>query len=278
MRLSIPRCVGLATSAILLVFLMPATSHAAMSAPASISSPALRAQAGSASGSSIANSPSAATAAATSGENWLSCVDGRCTLALNNASTEAIITAIDATPKIQLFTALEGLCIKFTVGKLLLACTVFAAAVAIDSSFLAQKLSAEDTGYGVYISYSFSDPIQLVITPQPAIPVPYITQVATYTQGVFVYFKITYADPGHNAEGFGFVGVNGSGWAEETHPFSSPSYGIVGPNSIAYPFNSGCGTAQQYDSYVQAWIYNTAGEQSQPVTIHLVCSSTGTAG
>jgi len=100
----------------LLVFLMPAPSHAAMTAPASISSPALTAQAGSVSGSSIANSPSAATAAATSGESWLSCVNGTCTLALNNASTEAIVTAIDATPKTQLFTALEGLCIKFTVG------------------------------------------------------------------------------------------------------------------------------------------------------------------
>ena len=27
--------------------------------------------------------------------------------------------------------------------------------------------------------------------------------------------------------GFGFVGVNGSGWAEENHPFWSPSYGII---------------------------------------------------
>jgi hypothetical protein len=103
-------------------------------------------------------------------------------------------------------------------------------------------------------------------------PVPIITSVGTYTQGVYVYFDIHYADPGNDAEGFGFVGANGSGWAEENHPFNSPSYGIVGPDSIAYPFNQLCGTAQQYDSYVEAWIYDTAGDRSTPVVIHLVCT------
>ena len=94
---------------------------------------------------------------------------------------------------------------------------------------------------------------------------PEIISVGTYTQGVFVYFDIHYADPGNNAEGFGFVGVNGSGWAEEDHPFSSPSYGIAGSDSIAYPFNEGCGTGQPYDSDVKAWIYDTAGNRSAPV-------------
>ena len=107
-------------------------------------------------------------------------------------------------------------------------------------------------------------------------PVPVITSVGTYTRGVLVYFDIHYADPGHDAAGFGFVGVNGSGWAEENHPFSSPSYGIVGPGSIAYPFNEACGTAQQYASYVEAWIYDTAGNRSKPVVIHLVCTTTPT--
>ena len=103
-------------------------------------------------------------------------------------------------------------------------------------------------------------------------PVPEITSVGTYTQGELVYFDIDYSDPGNDAEGFGFVGVNGSGWAEENHPFSSPSYGIVGTDSIAYPFNEACGTAQQYASYVQAWIYDTAGDRSTPVTIQLACT------
>jgi len=114
-------------------------------------------------------------------------------------------------------------------------------------------------------------PTETASTPA-APPVPEITSVSTYTQGVLVYFDIYYTDPGNDAEGFGFVGVNGSGWAEENHPFTSPSYGIVGTDSIAYPFNEACGTAQQYDSYVEAWIYDTAGDRSTPVTIHLVCS------
>jgi hypothetical protein len=108
-------------------------------------------------------------------------------------------------------------------------------------------------------------------TPVPAPQVPKITSVGTYTKGALVYFNIHYADPGRDAKGFGFVGVNGSGWAEENHPFSSPSYGIVGPGSIAYPFNEACGTSQQYASYVQAWVYDTAGHRSKPVVIHLVC-------
>jgi hypothetical protein len=112
-------------------------------------------------------------------------------------------------------------------------------------------------------------------TPTPAPQVPTITSAGTYTQGELVYFDIHYADPSHDAQGFGFVGVNGSGWAEENHPFSSPSYGIVGPDSIAYPFNEECGTPQQYDSYVEAWIYDTAGQRSTPVVIHLVCAGSG---
>jgi eukaryotic-like serine/threonine-protein kinase len=103
--------------------------------------------------------------------------------------------------------------------------------------------------------------------------VPQITSVGTYTQGELVYFDIDYSDPGNDAEGFGFVGVDGSGWAEENHPFSSPSYGIVGTDSIAYPFNVGCGTAQQQKSSVEAWIYDTAGDRSAPVDIQLVCTT-----
>ncbi len=119
-------------------------------------------------------------------------------------------------------------------------------------------------------------PPQQPSSPGPLQP-PQITSTGTYQQGELVYFSITYADPDHDAEGFGFVGINGSGWAEENHPFSSPSYGIVGPDSIAYPFNLACGTAQQYQSQVEAWIYDTAGVRSQPVIIDLACTN-GTAG
>ena len=42
-----------------------------------------------------------------------------------------------------------------------------------------------------------------------------------------------------------------------------------------YPFNLECGTGQAYQSQVQAWIYDTAGDRSEPVTIDLACDSSG---
>lgn len=279
MRLSVPRFIGLAMSATLLAFLIPTTSHAATSNSGSISYPALTAQAASVNNGSIAYSASTGTPATASGVNWANCANGSCTIALDHARTQAFITLLGGTPKgPPQLAAVIALCNAFTSAVIRVACTGFVVWAVADAYLLANKLTDEDMGYGVYITFSVTDPASTGVTPQPAIPAPYITQVTTYTQGVFVYFQITYADPGNNAEGFGFVGVNGSGWAEETHPFSSPSYGIVGPNSIAYPFNQGCGTAEQTDSYVEAWIYDTAGDLSKPVTIHLVCTSTGTAG
>jgi Zn-dependent protease with chaperone function len=129
--------------------------------------------------------------------------------------------------------------------------------------------SATQPSTGYSSSPALSPPAS---TSPPAPSVPDITSVGTYTQGQLVYFDVHYADPGRDAQGFGFVGVNGSGWAEENHPFTSPSYGIVGTDSIAYPFNEECGTTQQHVSYVEAWIYDTAGNRSTSVVIHLVCA------
>ena len=68
--------------------------------------------------------------------------------------------------------------------------------------------------------------------------------------------------------------MGGSSWLEETHPFSSPSYGIAGPGRIDYPFNLDCGTATPSGpSDVEAWIYDTAGARSKPVVIHLSCTN-----
>lgn len=102
---------------------------------------------------------------------------------------------------------------------------------------------------------------------------PQVTGVYAYQKGTLVYFSITYADPGNDAEGFGFVGMNGAGWAEENHPFSKPSYGIVGNHRIDYPFNLACGTAQEFKSYVEAWIYDSHGQRSNPVEIDLSCTT-----
>ena len=102
--------------------------------------------------------------------------------------------------------------------------------------------------------------------------VPQITSVTTYQQGTLVYFDVSYADPGQDAEGFGFVGVNGADLVEGSFPFSSPGPGIVGPDSIAYPLDLECGTAGQREAEVQAWIYDTAGASSQAVVIDLACT------
>jgi len=110
-------------------------------------------------------------------------------------------------------------------------------------------------------------------SPSPAPPVPQITSVATYQRGVWVYFDVRYADPGNDARGFGFMGSNGNGWTEGTYPFSSPEGGIVGPDSIAYPLNLGCGTTRQHAAEIEAWIYDAAGASSRPAMIHLACTT-----
>ena len=102
---------------------------------------------------------------------------------------------------------------------------------------------------------------------------PRITGIYGYQKGSLVYFSLTYADPGHDAKGFGFVGINGARWAEENHPFSKPSYGIVGHDRIDYPFNLACGTAHQYKSWVEAWIYDSQGIRGNPVEVALTCTT-----
>ena len=102
---------------------------------------------------------------------------------------------------------------------------------------------------------------------------PQITSVATYQQGVWVYFDVQYADPGNDAQGFGFMGSNGNRWTEETYPFSSPGRGVVGPDSIAYPLNLACGTARARAAEIEVWIYDATGTSSQPAVIHLACTA-----
>ncbi|MET8082385.1 hypothetical protein [Streptomyces sp. NPDC005303] len=101
---------------------------------------------------------------------------------------------------------------------------------------------------------------------------PAITRWATQRKGVLVYLSVQFTDPGKNAEGFGFKGVKGSRWKEENHPFSHPSYGRVSKGRVTYPFNHGCGTAQQHESDVEFWIYTTSGARSHSIIAHLKCA------
>ena len=106
-------------------------------------------------------------------------------------------------------------------------------------------------------------------TPAPNRP-PTITGVDTYREGVMVYASVRYSDPDGDAEAFGFVGVNGAGWAKERHPFSSPSYGRVSSGRVDYPFNHACGEENQYESDVEFSIYDGAG-QADSTVVHLAC-------
>ena len=104
-------------------------------------------------------------------------------------------------------------------------------------------------------------------------PPPRITAAYTYQQGEMVYFVLYYSDPGHDAAGFGFVGVDESDLPRQVFPFSSPGAGVVEASIISYPLNQGCGTGQEYTSSVKAWIYDKTGARSKPVVIHLACTS-----
>ena len=102
-------------------------------------------------------------------------------------------------------------------------------------------------------------------------PRPEIVRSETFSEGQLVFFRVFFTDPSNTATGFGFRGANGSPWAEEDHPFSSPSYGRVAPGKIEYPFNLACGTLSQYESDVETWIYDSDGQRSPSITVHLEC-------
>jgi Protein kinase domain len=112
-----------------------------------------------------------------------------------------------------------------------------------------------------------------VVSRPSAAPPPHITSAFTYQEGQMMYFVIFYSDPGKDAEGFGYVGVDGSEWPEQNHSFSSPGPGIVEAGSVAYPLNQACGTGLEYASSVKVWINDTAGTRSQPIVIHLTCAT-----
>lgn len=104
---------------------------------------------------------------------------------------------------------------------------------------------------------------------------PHITSWSTYTNGGLVVIAVSFNGP---ADGFGFVGSMGSGWAEENHPFTSPSFGIVNYDPVTqvgrvdYPFNHLCGTSQQYDSYIKFWITDSTDGKSSDIQAPLRCN------
>jgi hypothetical protein len=138
---------------------------------------------------------------------------------------------------------------------------------------VAQHQRDDDRALSQIAARMAARPVPPAPKPVPSAPAPRITGAYTYQQGARVFFVISYSDPGQSAAGFGFVGVQGSDWRQQQHSFSSPAEGIVTGNSIAYPLNQGCGTGLEYTSTVKAWIYDKAGDRSEPVIIHLACST-----
>jgi hypothetical protein len=109
----------------------------------------------------------------------------------------------------------------------------------------------------------------------PGPPVPQILTTSTYWVGRLVYVSLTYADPGNDAAGFGFAGVNGAQWPAESYSFTDPDPpgAVITVGSISYPFDLGCGLTQPGQAAVKAWIYDTAGDRSRPVTVTLACAT-----
>jgi hypothetical protein len=101
---------------------------------------------------------------------------------------------------------------------------------------------------------------------------PVITGYSTYQEGVLVYLSIRYADADGDAAGWGFRGANGSGWGQEDRSFSNPTYDRLSPGRIDYPFNHACGESRQFESDVEAWVYDSEGRESSHIVAHLACS------
>jgi hypothetical protein len=94
-----------------------------------------------------------------------------------------------------------------------------------------------------------------------------IVDVNTYREGPLMYVSVSYTDADRDAEGFGFRWVYG----QESHPFSSPSFGRVSPGRVDYPFNLGCGQTNQYQIDVEFWIYDHGNRRSNYINVHLSC-------
>jgi hypothetical protein len=103
---------------------------------------------------------------------------------------------------------------------------------------------------------------------------PSITHYETFVEGDFVYIRLYHTG---SPTGFGFVGVNGSGWAQEEIPFSgptSPYWTRVSPNGdrVDYPFNHLCSTHPENKSDIDMWVYSST-QRSPRVGINLACSA-----
>jgi Protein kinase domain len=100
-----------------------------------------------------------------------------------------------------------------------------------------------------------------------------VTKVYTYQQGTMVFVDIYYTDRANHADGFGFMGVDGSPIAAVTYTFSSPGDGIVETGSIRYPFDEGCGTGQHRSDSIEVWVTAAGKRSPRSAPVRLACTS-----
>jgi Cutinase len=104
---------------------------------------------------------------------------------------------------------------------------------------------------------------------------PHIAHYETFTEGDLVHIRLYHTG---YPTGFGFVGVNGSGWAREEIPFfvpTTPYWTRVSPGRVDYPFKHVCSTAPGNQSDIEAWVYRDGftPRESTHVKIHMACSA-----
>ena len=101
-----------------------------------------------------------------SGQNWANCQGDSCTAAIDHNRTQAFITLVRATPKAQLAAAMIQLCSAYLLP-IAWACPAFAAEAVLLGVVVADQMSQNDVGRGVYITFLTLQPFtKFGITPQ----------------------------------------------------------------------------------------------------------------
>ena len=126
-------------------------------------------------------------------------------------------------------------------------------------SFISGLLCQSDSIEQIAVTY---DPSSIAPPPGSTNTLPQIVQADTFEQGGLEYFRLKYTDPNNDVFGFGIRTIYGT----EQHTFTNPSFGIISPGQVEYPFNLLSGT--QLD--VTAYVFDAAGNRSPEAHFHLV--------
>jgi serine/threonine protein kinase len=175
----------------------------------------------------------------------------------------------DQVPRVPLWRLTAAACIVLILLAASGAAGYFLIGAVRHSPSAAPQPSAPASGTGVSSVTGSSTPS----SGNPAGGKPAITGSSTYQDGSDVVFVVKYTNPGHDANGFGFTGADGSSLGEQDHLFTQPGDGTVTANTVSYPVDEQCGSAHVSTDSVKVWITDTGGARSNSVTIRLVCAN-----